>query len=360
MEQRTVDVYEARALEWQAARPARLLDRAEALAGAVEPGAMRLDAGCGPGAHLAALGEPVVGLDAAFAMLEIARQVSPGARCVQADLEHLPVRPGGFGGAWANASYLHVARVRLPWALMELHQSLRAGAPVAMTMRRGSSEGVLAGDDFPGRIFTEWEVEPLTDVLVGAGFSVQECAVDSAVVSRRREWIHVRATRMRTLPDLVGPNLRLLLCGLNPSEYSADVGVGFARPGNRFWPAALSAGIVTRDRDPRHALLEHGVGMTDLVKRASPRADVLTKAEYREGAGRLERLVRWLRPRVVVFVGLSGYRAAIDASATAGEQRGGFGGVSAYVMPNPSGINAHVTADDLAAHLRAAALAAYR
>jgi len=350
-------VYEARAKEWQEARRPRSLERARALASAIEPGALRVDAGCGPGFHLSALREPVVALDAAFAMLELARQAAPDACCVQADLEHLPVRRGAFGGAWAQASYLHVARARLPWALMELHQSLRVGAPIELTMRRGSREGLLADDDFPGRIFSEWEVEPLTDVLVGAGFSVQECTV----TAKRPQWIHVRATRARTLPDLVGPNLRLLLCGLNPSEYSADVGTGFARAGNRFWPAALAAGIVTRDRDPRDAFLGHGVGMTDLVKRATPRADALAKAEYQEGAARLERLVRWLRPRVVVFVGLAGYRDAVDRRATAGEQPGGFGGARAYVMPNPSGINAHVTVDELAAHLRAAsALAAYR
>ena len=262
----------------------------------------------------------------------------------------------------AGFGYAHIARERVPWALMELHQALGVGKPVAMTMRQGTSEGLLADDDFPGRMFSEWEVDPLVDVLIGAGFIVQECAIDGAFYRPertapepgRREWIHVRATRARTLPDLVGPNLRMLLCGLNPSVYSADVGVGFARRGNRFWPAALAAGIVTRDRDPRHALLQHGVGMTDLVKRATPRADALGKDEYREGAARLERLVRWLRPAVVVFVGLSGYRAAIDGRATAGEQPDGFGGVSTYVMPNPSGINAHVTVDDLADHLRAA------
>jgi len=218
-------------------------------------------------------------------------------------------------------------------------------------MRRGDRDGVLADDALHGRAFTEWDIEPLTDVLVGAGFTVEACAVDV----RNPEWIHVRATRARTLPDLVAPNLRLLLCGLNPSEYSADAGVGFARPGNRFWPAALAAGIVTRDRDPRHALLRHGVGMTDLVKRATPRADALSKDEYRAGAARLERLVRWLRPSVVVFVGLSGYRASIDRRATAGEQPGGFGDAAAYLMPNPSGINAHVTVDDLSTHLRVAA-----
>jgi len=253
------------------------------------------------------------------------------------------VSEAGFG-------YADLPRASLPWALMELHQSLPVGAPITMTMRRGTREKALAG----GRTFSEWGVEPLTDVLVGAGFTVEVCAVDA----KNPEWIHVSATRARTLPDLVGPKLRLLLCGLNPSEYSADAGVGFARPGNRFWPAALAAGIVTRDRDPRHALLQHGVGMTDLVKRATPRADALSKDEYRAGAARLERLVRWLRPSVVVFVGLSGYRASIDLRATAGEQPGGFGDAAAYLMPNPSGINAHVTVDDLAAHLRAAAVLA--
>ena len=351
MERTTVDVYETRAREWRDARPARLLERAVALGAAAVPGLARLDAGAGPGLHLGALGRPVVALDAAFAMLELAREAAPDAWCVQGDLEHLPLAPGTVGGVWAQASYLHVTRTRLPWALMELHQACVVGAPVALAMRAGRSEGTLVHDDFPGRMFVEWETGPLTDVLVGAGFTIEACAIDPD----RAEWLQIRATRARTLPDLVGPGLRILLCGLNPSEYSADVGVGFARPGNRFWPAALAAGLVTRDRDPRHALRSHGIGMTDLVKRATPRADALSKAEYHEGAARLSRLVQWLQPRVVCFVGLSGYRAAVDRGAAAGLQGTAFGGAITYVMPNPSGINAHVTVDDLVGHLRAAA-----
>ena len=154
--------------------------------------------------------------------------------------------------------------------------------------------------------------------------------------------------------------MRILVCGLNPSVYAADRGVGFARPGNRFWPAALAAGIVSRDRDPTHALTHHGIGMTDLVKRATPRADALTREEFRDGAARLTRLVEWLRPGVVCFLGLSGWRAAIERRASAGEQPDGLGGVPAYVMPNPSGINAHASLDDLVAHLRAAAAVADR
>jgi TDG/mug DNA glycosylase family protein len=237
---------------------------------------------------------------------------------------------------------------------MELHRSLTVGAPAEFTYRHGSAEGAIVDDDFPGRFFAEWELEALAAVHTGAGFQVEECTHDGG------EWITVRARRLRTLPDFVGPDMRLLVCGLNPSVYAADAGVGFARPGNRFWPAARAAGLVTRDRDPRHALLEHGVGMTDLVKRATPKAAELTASEYAAGTARLERLVRWLGPRVVCFVGLAGYRAAVDRHATAGEVRDGFAGVAAYLMPNPSGANAHVSVDDVAEHLASALALASR
>lgn len=237
---------------------------------------------------------------------------------------------------------------------MELHQALVVGSPVELEVRHGANEGPLPDDRFPGRLFSEWEPEPLRDVVEGAGFDVHRCEVASA----EPEWIGLSARRARTLPDFVGPDMRVLVCGLNPSEYAADLGVGFARPGNRFWPAALAAGLVTRDRDPRHALRAHGLGMTDLVKRASPRADGLRTDEYRSGAERLERLVRWLEPAVVCFAGLAGYRAAIDRSASAGPVPAGFGGTAAYVMPNPSGVNTHASLDDLVGHLRAAAVLA--
>jgi TDG/mug DNA glycosylase family protein len=167
----------------------------------------------------------------------------------------------------------------------------------------------------------------------------------------------VRAHRLRTLADTVGPGMRLLVCGLNPSLYAADAGVGYARPGNRFWPAARAAGLVTRDRDAVDALTGHGIGMTDLVKRATTGAGELSAAEYQEGSARVERLVRWLRPDAVCFVGLAGWRAAVDPGARAGEQASGFGRVPAYVMPSTSGANAHARLDDLVDHLqRAAAL----
>jgi TDG/mug DNA glycosylase family protein len=347
----TVEVYEAGASRWRDTRPARFIERAEELGRAVPDGVPRLDAGCGAGLHLPALGQPVIALDAAFAMTALVRDVAPDAWPVQADLEHLPFRRGSVGGSWARASYLHVPRRRLPWALMELHQTLRVGAPAAFTYRHGDQEGASAedDDDFPGRFFAEWDPDALVDVHTGAGFAVESCEHDGG------EWVNVAAVRARTLPDFVGAGMRLLVCGLNPSEYAADAGVGFARPGNRFWPAALAAGIVTRDRDPRHALTAHAVGMTDLVKRASPRADELRRDEYVAGVARVQRLVAWLRPAAVCFVGLAGYRAAIDARAVAGPIAGGFAGAAAYLMPNPSGANAHVTVDAVADHLRAAA-----
>jgi TDG/mug DNA glycosylase family protein len=182
------------------------------------------------------------------------------------------------------------------------------------------------------------------DLVVGAGFEV---------VFRRGS--RARARRLRTLPDTVGPGMRLLICGLNPSIYAADAGVGYARPGNRFWPAALEAGLVTRDRDPFHALDHHALGMTDLAKRATRAADEVTSDEYRAGFARVARLVTWLRPGAVCFVGLTGYRQAVDRAAGAGPQADGIDGVPVYVMPSTSGANASAGRATLVGHLRAAA-----
>jgi TDG/mug DNA glycosylase family protein len=160
--------------------------------------------------------------------------------------------------------------------------------------------------------------------------------------------------RLRTLPDRVGPDLRLLVCGLNPSLYAADRGVGFARPGNRFWPAMLAAGLVSIDRDPTHALREHAIGMTDLVKRATVAASELRREEFEAGVARVDRLCAWLRPRAVLLVGLAGWRAAVDRKATTGWQPVDLGGAPVYVMPNTSGLNASTQLPGFVAHLHAA------
>ena len=161
------------------------------------------------------------------------------------------------------------------------------------------------------------------------------------------EVVRATAVRARTLADTVAPGLRLLTVGLNPSIYAADVGVGYARPGNRFWPALLAAGIVTRDRDAEHALRADGIGMTDAVKRSTVGAKEIRVAEFREGMGRVERLTRWLAPAAVCMVGLTGWRAAVDPGARPGVQAGRFGGRPVYVMPSTSGANAHAQLPDL-------------
>ena len=188
---------------------------------------------------------------------------------------------------------------------------------------------------------------PLADLVAGAGFVVESAR-------RARGRCVVGARRDRTLPDFVGAGMRLLVCGLNPSVVSADLGFGYAGATNRFWSVAVAAGLISHPRQPLRSLAEDGVGMTDLVKRATPNADSLTPAEYQAGAERVGRLVEWLRPGVVLFVGLAGWRAAIDRRAQPGPQPSSIGGVPAYVMPSTSGRNARTTPAELTAHMRRA------
>ncbi|HEY8547239.1 MAG TPA: methyltransferase domain-containing protein [Acidimicrobiales bacterium] len=353
MDRATVEVYEQAARQYAEERRAYHPERAAAFADAVGEGTWRLDLGCGPGLYLPHLGRPVVALDPARAMVAEALARNPGAHGVVADAEALPFRPGALGGVWASKSLQHLPAPRLPMALAELHRVLPVGGVLDVTLFTGTGSVVSDGDDdFPGRLFSWWTPEALTDVLVGAGFEVTGVEGPGG---RDHDRYAVAARRGRTLADTVGPGMRLLVCGLNPSLYAADAGIGFARPGNRFWPAALAAGLVSADRDPRAALRDHGVGMTDIVKRATPRADELTIDEYRTGLARVARLVEWLRPGAVCFVGLAGWRAAVDRRARPGVQPGDLGGRPVYVMPSTSGLNASSQLPDLVAHLRAAA-----
>jgi TDG/mug DNA glycosylase family protein len=226
---------------------------------------------------------------------------------------------------------LIVPAPELPVALWRVHREHPVGAELSLSV-----EGV-------------WPRGRLEDVLHGAGFGLR-----SAPRRRSGRW-RAAVVRERTLADTVGPGMRLLCVGLNPSPFSADAGVGFARPGNRFWPAMLAGGLVDVPRDALAALAGHGIGMTDLVKRATARAAELEDDEHRAGLGRVDRLAAWLEPGAVCLVGLDGWRRVVDRQATPGWQPRGVGGRPVYVMPNPSGLNAHVRVDDLARHLRAAA-----
>lgn len=353
MDRETVDFYETRSEDYEAGREPIHRREAEAF-GARRPGGLAVDLGSGPGWYTNALRQPVIALDAALAMVRRTRTVAPGAIGMQADLQHLPFRRGTLAAAWARNSYVHLRAVDVPAALGDLHQALAVGAPFELTLFRGDREGrgVFADDDFPGRWFSTWTDERLHDLVHGAGFVFDGAEVRTPPAGD--QGFIVRATRERTLPDVVGAGMRLLVTGLNPSEHAADAGIGYVTPGNRFWPAALAAGLVSRDRDPGHALREHGVGMTDLVKRATSRADALTRDEYREGVARLDRLCAWLEPAAVCIVGLAGWRAAVDRRAQPGWQDRRLGGRPVYVMPSTSGLNAATPLATLVDHLRAA------
>lgn len=354
MDRPTVQIYEAQTEAYAARRRPATLEQAIALGARARPGVVA-DLGSGPGWYTEALGHPVVAVDAAAAMLRHTRAMAPGALAVQGDLGALPFRRGGLAAAWARNSYVHLRAVDVPMALGDLHGALAPGAPAELTFFEGDLEGrsVFADDDFPGRWFSTWAPERLQDVLHAAGFALDGLARRGGAAGEHG--FTIRARRERSLPDVVGAGMRLLVCGLNPSEHAADAGVGYVTAGNRFWPAALAAGVVSRDRDPRHALRGHGMGMTDLVKRATPRAAALTTAEHRAGVARVDRLCAWLQPEAVCVVGLTGWRAAVDRRAVPGWQPTDLGGRPVYVMPSTSGLNAGTSLTALVDHLRAAA-----
>lgn len=349
MDAETIAVYDRGARRYRERRQAYEPQAALDFAAAVPQGALRADLGCGPGHYLAHLGRPLLALDASQPMLV---EVGAGALRVQADLAALPLRRGALEGAWASKCYQHLPHDELPAALADLHRATAVGAPVVLTVFAGEGTRITDdGDDLPGRRFSLWDTSRLADVVTGAGFDVER------VEELPRAWPQLRvwARRVRTLPDHVGGGMRLLLCGLNPSLYAADRGIGFGRPGNRFWPAMLTAGLATVDRDPAHLLRHHRIGMTDLAKRATVAASEVTADEYVKGVARVERLCRWLQPEALYLVGLAGWRAAVDRRATVGWQSRRLGGVPVYVGPSTSGLNASTQLPGHVEHLEAAA-----
>jgi TDG/mug DNA glycosylase family protein len=153
------------------------------------------------------------------------------------------------------------------------------------------------------------------------------------------------------VPDVIAPGLRVLFCGINPGLYSGAVRHHFARPGNRFWPTLHAAGFTDRLLSPfeERELLQRGYGITNLVERATATADELTEEELIAGAGRLRRKVRRYRPCWVAFLGVTAYRTALrQPQARLGRQVERMGESAVWVLPNPSGLNAHYQLADLA------------
>ena len=177
----------------------------------------------------------------------------------------------------------------------------------------------------------------------------------------------LEAGRSRTVPPVLPPPgtpLRILFCGINPGLYTAATGWHFARPGNRFWPALHGAGFTPGLLHPseQDALAAAGYGITNLVARPTARADELAPAELVEGGRLLERLAARARPAFVAVVGVSAYRVAFaEPRAAIGPQERRIGAAAVWVLPNPSGLNAHYPLPRLVvefARLREAARAA--
>jgi TDG/mug DNA glycosylase family protein len=157
--------------------------------------------------------------------------------------------------------------------------------------------------------------------------------------------------RDRELEDVVRPGLRVLFTGINPGLYSAWTGHHFARPGNRFWPALHRSGFTPRLLAPwqQQDLLDLGLGITNVVRRPTARADELTPEELVAGGAELRAKVLRLRPEWLAICGVSAYRAAFAArDAVIGEQPAAVGATRVWVLPNPSGLNAHYSAQALA------------
>ncbi|MFG2475614.1 G/U mismatch-specific DNA glycosylase [Streptomyces fagopyri] len=153
------------------------------------------------------------------------------------------------------------------------------------------------------------------------------------------------------MPDVVADGLQVLFCGINPGLMTAATGHHFARPGNRFWPVLHLSGFTPRLLKPseQDELLSYGLGITNVVARATARADELTPDEYREGGRLLGAKVERLRPRRLAVVGVTAYRSAFGESrATIGPQERRIGSSRVWVLPNPSGLNAHWTAATMA------------
>lgn len=158
-----------------------------------------------------------------------------------------------------------------------------------------------------------------------------------------------------TIDDVLAPELDVLFCGINPSLYSGWTGWHFARPGNRFWPALPLAGFTDRRLFPaeQRELLDFRLGLTNIVARATARADELSAEELRAGATQLDRKVRTYRPRWLAIVGVTAYRTAFERPRTSiGPQSDTIGTTRIWVLPNPSGLNAHYTVETLANEYR--------
>ena len=171
------------------------------------------------------------------------------------------------------------------------------------------------------------------------------------MTTRKPTRAELLAAADKTVPDVIAPGLTVLFCGINPGLYTAAIGHHFGRPGNRFWPTLHAAGFTPRLFDPseERELLPLGFGITNVVERASATADQLTRDETIAGGRRLVKRVKTFAPRFLAVLGIGAYRIAFaKPKAALGLQPETIGETRVWVLPNPSGLNAHYQADELA------------
>jgi TDG/mug DNA glycosylase family protein len=169
-------------------------------------------------------------------------------------------------------------------------------------------------------------------------------------VQRKPTPEEIRAAIGKTVPDIIAPDLHVLFCGINPSLYSAAVGHHFARPGNRFWRSLHAAGFTDRLLAPFEDgdLVQFGYGLTNIVDRATARADELDAEELVTGQRQLTAKVQHYRPQFLAVLGISAYRTAFNRpKAVMGRQDESLDSAIVWVLPNPSGLNAHYQLEDL-------------
>ncbi len=176
------------------------------------------------------------------------------------------------------------------------------------------------------------------------------------MTARRPTPAEIKAAKNKSLPDLIAPGLTVLFCGINPGLYTAAIGHHFGRPGNRFWPALHAGGFTPRLFDPseEHELLPLGYGITNVVERATAAADEVSAEEIVAGGEVLRAKVLSFAPRFLAILGIGAYRVAFDRpKAQVGLQPELLGKTRVWLLPSPSGLNAHYQRHDLAKIFRA-------
>ena len=197
-----------------------------------------------------------------------------------------------------------------------------------------------------GYVAAEWHLCVVAALGTGAGTTAAD-----AVAPRKPDRAALAAAYGRTIPDLIAPDLSVLFCGVNPGLWSAAVGQHFGRPGNRFWPALHRGGLTPRQLRPdeQAEMIGYGYGITNLVRRATAKADELTPDEIVAGRRTLAAKVRRHRPAWLAVLGFGAYRTAFgNRLAGVGPQPERIGSTRIWLLPNPSGLNAHFQLDQLA------------